>query len=209
MRFCRRYNNAGFEQKPVSACEFSDLPDMGGRNMGWRRFGVVAVVATLFGTNFMAQGDLGADEAAQIPIYEALVGLDGVLPKIDIPSETAVGLGVDGANIAERVNRQLRAANMRNFGREESVRQGVAELCVSIRAAQLKDPAVVAYHLDVALREPALLVRARERSIVAVTWQAPGVVSAVKSPSADSILRQIDEQIDYFIRSYRAANQIH
>jgi len=177
--------------------------------MDWRRLGAVVAVAVVLGGNPMAQRDLRADETAPTPISQALIGLDGVLPKIDLPTATAVELGLDGNNVADRVNRQLHDAKVRNFGREESVRQGVAELCVSIRASQLKDPAVVAYHLDVVVREPALLVRDRERSIVAVTWRAPGLVSVEKTPSADSILRQIDEQIDYFIRSFRAANQIH
>jgi hypothetical protein len=156
----------------------------------------------------MAHWDLRCAETSKLPASEAFAGLDGVRVAVDLPTEAAATLGVEKGAISDRVDRQLRAAKIRNLSREESVRQGAAELCVSIRATQFNEPALIAYCVDVTLREPALLVRDRGQSIVAVTWRSPGIVAAGKSPLAESILRQIDKQVDYFVRGYRAANTV-
>jgi hypothetical protein len=167
---------------------------------------ILVVAASFAGANLMAQRNLRSDEASRLPPSEGLIGVDGVLLVVDVLAETATTLGIESATIAGRVDRQLRAARIRNLSREESVRQGAAELCVSIHASKAAEPAQVAYCLSVKLREPVLLVRDRARSVVAVTWQSPGIVAAGQAPLSESIMQQIDEQVEYFIRSFREAN---
>ena len=176
--------------------------------MAFPRLNILVFAATFTGANLMAQWDLRGADPSNLPASEALIGLNGVRVAVDLPTEAAAALGVEKGAISDRVDRQLRTAKIRNLSREESVRQGAAELCVSVRASQVNEPALVAYRLDVTLLEPVLLVRDRGKSIVAATWRSPGIVAAGKSPLAESILRQVDEQLDYFVRAYRAVNAV-
>jgi hypothetical protein len=168
----------------------------------------------IFGANLMAPRELRAQERAsertqqqaQTPPSAGLVGLDGVLVAVDLPTETAALLRIDRTTVADRVDRELRAARIRNLSRESPTRQGAAELRITLRAARLSDPALVAYQLAITVWEPAQLVRDRTKTVLAATWQSPGVLAADKPPVVDTALQQVDEQLDVFVRAFRAAN---
>lgn len=174
-------------------------------NSHWKP--IVLFAAGVWGANFLSPWNLGAQGQAPAPPSEGLAGLDGVLVAVDLPSETATLLRIDKSAIADRVDRQLRTAGVRNLGREESIRQGAAELRVTLRAARIEDSAQVAYGLSIGVWEPVQLVRDRSRTHVAATWQSPGVVAAGQPPLTDVVLRQFDEQVAAFVRGYREANR--
>jgi hypothetical protein len=167
---------------------------------------IALFAAGLLGVNLVAAWSLRAQTASPKLPAEGLAGLDGVLVVVDLPADTAALLGVDQATIAGRVDRQLRAARVRNLSREEPVRQGAAELRISLRASNVEDPTCIAYSITAAVWEPATLIRDRTKVVLASTWQSPGLTSAGKMPLAGTTLQRIDEQVDVFTRAYRMAN---
>lgn len=174
--------------------------------ISWLKY--VGTCVTVCALNLMVNQQLRAEDDAGRSRLGALAGLDGVLVEVGISDEVAAVLGVKKSAIGERVERRLEAGKVRNLSREESVRQGAAKLCVAVQSIRVGKSAEQLWRVDVSIREPVLLVRDPQRSIVATTWQGPSVVVGGEGVTAESAVKQLEEQIDNFARSYHEANKV-
>jgi hypothetical protein len=175
------------------------------------QFGCRVIRSMIFVMCYVVFATMIADGATADEQHDALRALDGVLVSIEMDAITCKRLSVSKSEVEDYVNRTLQRAGIRNLSKEAPVRQGAAQLIVALAVADDAAGGAQIVSIRTMVREPVLLVRDLQRTLVATTWQArPNAEAIVANTKAHSARGQVwqflNNQLDEFVLDFRAAN---
>jgi hypothetical protein len=128
-----------------------------------------------------------------------LSGIDGFHVEVATISKTALALGIDESRLQSLTRERLRRAAL-------AVGDFPAVLSVSLRTIE-HPTKVLAYSLEVEVRQVVHLSRTSQIHLLAPTW-ASGTLTMVTSTSlVRSVESALTELLDNLVRDYRLVNQ--
>lgn len=161
-----------------------------------RVLGIVAAV-------FLVSPSLGY--SADV-VQEGLGGLPGVLLFVGDIKADAEQDGLSKTTIYTDVERQLRVAGIRILTQEEwSKMPGRPTLSVDVVAQKARGVSLYIFGVEVSLREQVTSLRSG-RSLTASTWETDVIGNVSEGNFAESVRDNIRDEVDKFVKAFRAAN---
>lgn len=163
---------------------------------------VVLALTVLFGAWPSASQALGGLEEA-----DNLKDLLGVGVVVEEMNRVLKREGVRTDHIQTEVKVRLRMAGIRVLGSEVSAQMsGAPYLYVNVNAKKVQDLPLYLFAVRLELHEVVSPVRKQDEQQFAVTWRDHGVIGNVGADHVGDILLVVSDEVDRFVKAYRAAN---
>lgn len=128
-----------------------------------------------------------------------LLGIEGFRIEIEAPSKTARALGVDEVHLEGLTRERLKRGAL-------PVGDFSAVLVVSLRTIE-HPTTVLAYCLEVQVRQVMQLTRTAQMQMLAPTWSEGKLTMVVRASFVQSVTVALTELLDKLIADYRLVNK--
>ncbi|MGB2809403.1 MAG: hypothetical protein WBC22_16800 [Sedimentisphaerales bacterium] len=172
--------------------------------MKTKKYWFLAVVIGVFALQLWAGFDIKKLTLKQ----QSLVGIDAMYVSVDELPKNAKEAGLTKRQIQTDIELKLRREGIKVVTSQEEWLKlsGSPYLFVTIQSLKLEELPVFAYSITVELKQGVFLMRNRNISNLATTWNEHRVGCAGEKVFVSSTRRYVSDFVDIFLNDYLAAN---